>query len=203
MILMIDNYDSFVYNLVQYLKALNEEVFIARNDAITLDEIEKLNPEIIVLSPGPCTPKEAGVCLDVVEKLKGKYPILGICLGHQTLGMAFGGDVIKASVPVHGKVFPIKHDGEGVFSQLPNPFNVTRYHSLIVDRETLPDCLEVSAETLDGVIMGLRHKEYLIEGVQFHPEAILTEFGMDILRNFLDKAREHKNAAISGGATCD
>jgi para-aminobenzoate synthetase component II len=192
LILMIDNYDSFVYNLVQYLRTLKEEVMVVRNDEITAEEIERLSPDIIVISPGPCTPREAGVSLDVVHNLKGKIPILGICLGHQTIGMAFGAKVIKAEVPVHGKVFPIKHDNRGVFKDLPNPLNVTRYHSLIIDRSSLPSCLEISAETEKGEIMGIRHKKYLIEGVQFHPEAVLTQCGHELLNNFLKKAKEFK-----------
>lgn len=189
---MIDNYDSFVYNLVQYLMGLNEEVKVVRNDELTIEDIEEMNPEMIVLSPGPCTPNEAGICISVVEQLKGKYPILGICLGHQTIGQVFGGNVIKAIEPVHGKVFPIKHTDSGVFKNLNNPLNVTRYHSLVVDTKDLPDCFDVTAVTDDGQIMGLRHREYLIEGVQFHPEAILTEQGMELLDNFLKEAKEFK-----------
>lgn len=189
---MIDNYDSFVYNLVQYLMGLNEEVKVVRNDELTIEDIEEMNPEMIVLSPGPCTPNEAGICISVVEQLKGKYPILGICLGHQTIGQVFGGQVIKAIEPVHGKVFPIKHTDSGVFKNLNNPLNVTRYHSLVVDTKDLPDCFDVTAVTDDGQIMGLRHKEYLIEGVQFHPEAILTEQGMELLDNFLKEAKDFK-----------
>lgn len=191
MILMIDNYDSFTYNLVQYLKCLNEDVLVYRNDEISLEEIEKLNPDMIVLSPGPCTPKEAGICRDVVSTFKGQFPILGICLGHQTIGDVFGSNIIRAKEPVHGKVHPIKHKGNGVFKNLPNPLKVTRYHSLVIERETLPNCLEITAETADGEIMGIRHKDYLIEGVQFHPEAILTERGMDILQNFLNEAKKN------------
>ncbi|MBF8984629.1 aminodeoxychorismate/anthranilate synthase component II [Lutibacter sp. B2] len=189
MILMIDNYDSFTYNLVQYLSALNEEVLIKRNDEITLEDIAEINPDIIVLSPGPCTPDEAGICKDVVSTFKGRFPILGICLGHQTLGQVFGGKIIKAKEPVHGKVHPITHSNIGVFKNLPNPLNVTRYHSLIVENESLPDCFEITAKTLDGEIMGIKHKEYMIEGVQFHPEAILTEKGMELLENFLTQAK--------------
>ncbi|ABK61089.1 MULTISPECIES: anthranilate synthase component II [Clostridium] len=188
MILMIDNYDSFTYNLVQYLKCLKEDVLIYRNDSITLDEIEKLNPDMIVLSPGPCTPKESGICKDIIKSFK-TIPILGICLGHQTIGYCFGANVVKANEPVHGKVSPIIHKNTGVFRNLPNPLKVTRYHSLIIERESLPDFLEVTAETDKGEIMGIRHKEYLIEGVQFHPESILSECGMDILKNFLMEAK--------------
>lgn len=190
MILMIDNYDSFTYNLVQYLKCLNEDVLVYRNDTISLEDIEKLNPHMIVLSPGPCTPKEAGICKEVVSTFKGKYPILGICLGHQTIGDVFGGKIIKAKEPVHGKVHSIRHKGIGVFEGLPNPLKVTRYHSLVIESKSLPDCLEITAQTAEGEIMGIRHKEYLIEGVQFHPEAILTERGIDILQNFLKEAKK-------------
>lgn len=185
MILMIDNFDSFTYNLVQYLMQLGREVKVVRNNAITLEEIRTLNPDMIVLSPGPKTPLEAGICIAVVEELQDEFPILGICLGHQTIGLAFGGKIIEGLEPVHGKVFPIRHTGVGVFSGLKNPISVTRYHSLIVDRHSLPDFLEITAETEAGEIMGLRHKEKLIEGVQFHPEAILTEHGLDMLANFL------------------
>ncbi len=189
---MIDNYDSFTYNLVQYLECLKEEVLVFRNDEISLDEIEGLNPDMIVLSPGPCTPKEAGICIDVVKAFKGKLPILGICLGHQTIGQVFGGDVIKAVQPVHGKVHPIEHTNEGVFKGLKNPLRVTRYHSLVLKRETLPKCFDITAQTIDGEIMGIKHRDYLIEGVQFHPEAILTEMGMKLLENFLIQGKKFK-----------
>lgn len=190
MILMIDNYDSFVYNLVQYIGELGEEVVVKRNKEITLEEIEDLNPEIIVLSPGPCSPTEAGICIDVVNYFKGKVPILGICLGHQTIGHVFGGKVVKALEPVHGKVHAIKHNNKGVFKNLNNPLNVTRYHSLVIDKDNLPHDIEITALTNEGEIMGIRHKNYLIEGVQFHPEAILSEQGHEILRNFIEEARE-------------
>lgn len=190
MILMIDNYDSFVYNLVQYFKELDEDIVVKRNDEITIDDIKTLNPEIIVLSPGPCSPTEAGICIDVVNNFKGKIPILGICLGHQTIGQVFGSKIVKAIEPVHGKVHSITHDGKGVFTNIKNPLNVTRYHSLVVDRETLSDELEITAQTKEGEIMGLRHKKYMIEGVQFHPEAVLTECGHELLRNFITLARE-------------
>lgn len=190
MILMIDNYDSFVYNLVQYIGELGEEIVVKRNNEITLEDIENLDPEIIVLSPGPCSPKEAGVCIDLVNHFKGKKPILGICLGHQTIGHVFGGNVIKAIEPVHGKVHSINHNNKGVFRNLNNPLNVTRYHSLVVEEESLPKDLEVTAFTNEGEIMGIRHKKHLIEGVQFHPEAILSEQGHEILRNFIKEARE-------------
>lgn len=188
MILMIDNYDSFTYNLIQYLSVLGEEVVVKRNDAITLEAIQVMNPSIIVLSPGPCSPNEAGICLDVVEAFKGRIPILGICLGHQTIAQAFGGKVVKAIEPVHGKVHAIKHLNKGVFEGLSNPLNVTRYHSLVVQKDQLPDCFEITSETDQGEIMGLRHKSFLIEGVQFHPEAILSEMGIELLENFLKEA---------------
>ncbi|HFL2424949.1 TPA: aminodeoxychorismate/anthranilate synthase component II [Clostridioides difficile] len=190
MILMIDNYDSFVYNLVQYIEELGETVVVKRNNEIKISDIEELNPEVIVLSPGPCSPKEAGICIDIVEHFKGKKPILGICLGHQTIGHVFGGDIIKAQQPVHGKVYSINHTNKGVFRGLKNPLNVTRYHSLIVDFNTVPKELEITAITDKGEIMGIRHKKYLIEGVQFHPEAILSEYGHEMLKNFITEARE-------------
>lgn len=190
MILMIDNYDSFTYNLVHYLKSLGSSVMIKRNDAITLDEIQALCPQMIVLSPGPCTPKEAGICLDVVRRFAGVIPILGICLGHQTIAMAFGASVIQAPEPVHGKLSAISHTRSGLFKDLPSPLNVTRYHSLIVSRETLPDDLAVTAVTDSGLIMGLRHRHYLVEGVQFHPEAILTDQGHALLFNFLREVED-------------
>ncbi|MEG1311937.1 MAG: aminodeoxychorismate/anthranilate synthase component II [Romboutsia sp.] len=189
MILMIDNYDSFVYNLVQYVGELGEKVIVKRNDEISINEIKILNPEIIILSPGPCSPKESGICIDIVNKFKGIKPILGICLGHQTIGYVFGANIIKASEPVHGKVHSIKHNNKGVFEGLNNPLNVTRYHSLIIDEKSLPDELEVTAITDKNEIMGIRHKKYLIEGVQFHPEAILSEQGHEILQNFIKKSR--------------
>ncbi|MHB8171334.1 MAG: aminodeoxychorismate/anthranilate synthase component II [Thermincolia bacterium] len=185
MILMIDNYDSFTYNLVQYLGELGEEIKVARNDKITVDEIVQLKPKHIVISPGPCTPNEAGISMEIIEKLAGKIPILGVCLGHQSIGQVFGGKVLRAERLMHGKTSEVYHDGKTVFQGLPSPFTATRYHSLIVERESLPDCLEITAETKDGEIMGLRHKEYLVEGLQFHPESILTEHGKDMLRNFL------------------
>lgn len=192
MILMIDNYDSFVYNLVQFLGELGEEIVVKRNDEITINEIETLNPEIIVISPGPCSPNEAGISLEAVKYFKDKKPILGICLGHQTIGHAFGANIIKAKKPIHGKVYAITHNNEGVFKEIKNPLNVTRYHSLIVDKDTIPNELEITAMTSEGEIMGIRHKKYLIEGVQFHPEAILSEQGHDILNNFIKMARDIK-----------
>ncbi len=185
MLLMIDNYDSFTYNLVQYFGELGEELNVYRNDKITLDEIERLRPEGIVISPGPCTPKEAGISVDAIKRFAGKIPILGVCLGHQSIGEAFGGDVVRAARLMHGKTSMLHHDGRSIFKGIPNPFEATRYHSLIVKRETLPDCLEVSAWTDQGEIMALRHREFFVEGVQFHPESILTAPGKDILRNFL------------------
>lgn len=190
MLLMIDNYDSFTYNVVQYLGELGADVHVHRNDEISVEEIKALNPERIVISPGPCTPNEAGVSMAVIEAFAGKLPILGICLGHQSIGQVFGGDVIRARQVMHGKTSLMHHTNSGVFAGLDNPFEATRYHSLVVDKATLPDCLEVTAWTVseDGSmdeIMGLRHKEYAIEGVQFHPESILTRHGHDLLANFL------------------
>ena len=191
MIVMIDNYDSFTYNLVQYLGELGAEVQVHRNDQITVDQLAALKPSHIVLSPGPCTPNEAGICLEVLERLQGKFPILGVCLGHQAMGQAFGGVVKRARQLMHGKVSPIHHNNHGMFRGLPSPYTATRYHSLIVERETLPDCLEATAWTqhADGSvdeIMGLKHRTLAIEGVQFHPESILTEHGHQLLKNFLE-----------------
>lgn len=185
MILLIDNYDSFTYNLYQYLCELGAEVVVRRNDKIMLDEIAELAPERIVISPGPCTPHEAGVSIDLIRRFAGEIPILGVCLGHQAIGAAFGGRVVRAPVVMHGKLSRVRHDGRSLFDGLPQDFTATRYHSLIVERETLPECLEISAETADGIIMGLRHRDLAVEGVQFHPEAILTEHGHELLRNFL------------------
>lgn len=189
MILMIDNFDSFTYNLVQYLQGLQEEVAVYRNDAITCEQIEALNPTCIVISPGPKTPTEAGVSLEAIRVFAGRIPILGVCLGHQAIGQTFGAQVVKALAPVHGKVHAIDHTDTGVFRGLNNPLKVTRYHSLVLERETLPDCLEITAWTAEGEIMGVRHKTLLVEGVQFHPEAILTEMGMALLQNFLVEAK--------------
>lgn len=186
MILMIDNYDSFTYNLVQYLGVLGSEVEVHRNDKITLDEIESMKPERIVISPGPGTPQSAGITISMIERFHPKVPILGVCLGHQAIGAAFGGRVLHAGRIMHGKTSEISHDGKGVFRDLPDPITATRYHSLAVERKSLPSCLEVSAEAEDGEIMGLRHREYPVEGIQFHPESILTKEGMNILRNFLE-----------------
>jgi len=189
MFLMIDNYDSFVYNLVRYFEELNEEIIVYRNDKLNLEDITNMNLQGIIISPGPKNPKEAGICLEVIEKFKGKIPILGICLGHQAIGYAFGGKVVKGTEPIHGKVSKIKHHNEGIFKNLKNPMNVTRYHSLVVEKNTLPDCFIVTAETEDNVIMGIRHKYFLIEGVQFHPEAELTECGHELLKNFIEEAK--------------
>jgi para-aminobenzoate synthetase component II len=185
MILMIDNYDSFTYNLVQYLGELGEQLHVARNDAIGIDEIEKLNPSCIVISPGPGTPDDAGISLDVVQRFAGRIPILGVCLGHQTIAQAFGGRVVRAGRLMHGKTSPVVHDGKTIFRDIPSPFTVMRYHSLLVDRETLPYEMEVSAETPEGEIMAIRHKHLPVEGVQFHPESILSEYGKELLANFV------------------
>jgi anthranilate synthase component 2 len=187
MLLMIDNYDSFTYNLVQYFGELGEEVRTVRNDEITLDDIAAMKPERICISPGPCTPHEAGVSIPVLQQLGGKLPILGVCLGHQAIGAAFGGKVIRAKQVKHGKTDLLHHTGVGVFRGLPDPYTVTRYHSLAIERASLPDCLEVTAWTDDGEIMGVRHKAFDIEGVQFHPESILTEHGHELLQNFLKR----------------
>jgi len=185
MLLMIDNYDSFTYNLVQYFGELGEKIQVFRNDKITVDEIRAMRPDRIVISPGPCTPKEAGVSIPLIQALAGTVPILGVCLGHQSIGAAFGGDVVRAARLMHGKTSMIHHDGRTIFAGLPNPFEATRYHSLIVKKETLPACLEISAETKEGEIMGLRHRDFILEGVQFHPESILTHAGKQLLANFL------------------
>ncbi|KQZ56400.1 MULTISPECIES: aminodeoxychorismate/anthranilate synthase component II [unclassified Lysobacter] len=191
-VLMIDNYDSFTYNLVQYLQALGAEVKVIRNDDLSVAQIEALQPERIVISPGPCTPNEAGVSLELIRELGARVPILGVCLGHQSLGQAYGGDVVRAKTIMHGKTSRIRHEGQGVFAGLPDRYEATRYHSLVVSRETLPECLEITAwtENEDGSfeeIMGLRHREHPVEGVQFHPESILTEHGHALLKNFLER----------------
>ena len=185
MLVMIDNYDSFTYNLVQYLGELGEVIKVYRNDQVTVDEIEGQKPERLVISPGPCTPNEAGISNEILRRFGGKVPILGVCLGHQCIGHVFGGEVVRAPRLMHGKTSMIQHDGKTIFAGLPNPFEATRYHSLIIRRETLPECLEITAETDQGEIMGVRHKQHQIEGVQFHPESILTESGKDLLRNFV------------------
>lgn len=187
MLLMIDNYDSFTYNLVQYFGELGEDVRVYRNDAITLEEIERLQPERICISPGPCDPAQAGISLGAIKRFAGKIPILGVCLGHQAIGEAFGGKVIRARQVMHGKVSAIHHTGQGVFRHLPDPFEATRYHSLAIERSSKPGCLEVTAWTEDGEIMGVRHKTLPVEGVQFHPESILTEHGHAMLKNFLEQ----------------
>jgi para-aminobenzoate synthetase component II len=185
MILVIDNYDSFTFNLVQYLGSMGQELRVFRNDAITLEEIGKLAPEKIVISPGPGRPENSGIIIQTIKEFSGKIPILGVCLGHQAIGAAFGGDVVSAPQIMHGKTSDIFHDGRTIFHGLPSPFRATRYHSLVVSPESLPDCLEVSAKTSDGIIMGLRHRQMLVEGVQFHPESILTDIGMKMLSNFV------------------
>lgn len=185
MLLMIDNYDSFTYNLVQYFSELGQDVVVKRNDKISLKEIKHLKPDFLVLSPGPCTPNEAGISLDIVNNFKGKIPMLGVCLGHQTIGQAFGGKITHAKTIMHGKTSDIYHTNKGVFKGLGNPFTATRYHSLVINKESLPDCFEITAWTDDKEIMGIRHKELFIEGVQFHPESILSEHGHDLLRNFI------------------
>lgn len=184
-IVVIDNYDSFTYNLVQYLGELTGEVRVFRNDQVTPQEIVSMQPEAVVISPGPCTPNEAGISTRLVAELVGRVPVLGVCLGHQCIGAAFGGKIVRAAAPVHGKVSEVRHDGRSIYEGLPNPLVGTRYHSLIIDRDALPEVLEVSAQLADGTIMGVRHKRALVEGVQFHPESVLTAAGMDLLRNFL------------------
>ena len=189
MLLMIDNYDSFTYNLVQYLGELGEDVRVYRNDEITLEEIERLAPDRIVVSPGPCTPNEAGISVPLIQKFAGKIPILGVCLGHQSIGQAFGGKVVHAGKVMHGKTSTVHHTDEGTFRGLPQDFHATRYHSLAIERDSMPDCLEITAQSEDGEIMGVRHKELAVEGVQFHPESILTEHGHQLLRNFLTETK--------------
>ncbi|MEE8279252.1 MAG: aminodeoxychorismate/anthranilate synthase component II [Alphaproteobacteria bacterium] len=195
MYLLIDNYDSFTYNLVHYLGELGADVVVKRNDAVTADEALMLGAQGLVISPGPCDPDKAGICLELIEKAAGRLPILGVCLGHQAIGQAFGGKVIRAPAPMHGKVSVMTHNGDGIFAGIPSPFRATRYHSLIVERETLPDCFEVTSETEDGVIMGLAHRSLPIYGVQFHPESIASEHGHRLLKNFLGLAQERGLAA--------
>ncbi|MGB4882559.1 MAG: aminodeoxychorismate/anthranilate synthase component II [Neisseria sp.] len=194
MLLMIDNYDSFTYNIVQYFAELGQEVLVKRNDDITLDEIAALAPQYLVIGPGPCSPKEAGISVTAMQHFAGKLPIMGICLGHQTIGEAFGGNIIQAQTLMHGKVSAVHHTNIGMFKNLPNPVTCTRYHSLVIERATLPDCLEITAWTDDNEIMGVRHKEYAIEGVQFHPEALLTEHGHDMLNNFIQEYKDFQVA---------
>lgn len=189
MLLMIDNYDSFTYNLVQYLRELGEDVVVYRNDKITLAEIEALNPQRLVISPGPCTPNEAGISVEVIKYFAGKLPILGVCLGHQSVGQAFGGRIVRAERLMHGKTSPVFHDNRELFDGLPNPFDATRYHSLLVERSSFPACLEITAWTAEEEIMGLRHRDLPIWGMQFHPESILTVTGMDMLRNFIEMTK--------------
>ena len=189
MILVIDNYDSFTYNLVQYLRELGEEVEVYRNDKISLEEIEKLAPARLVVSPGPCTPNDAGISVDVIKYFAGKLPILGVCLGHQSIGQAFGGKVVRADRLMHGKTSPVFHDNRELFVGLPDPFDATRYHSLLVERSSLPECLEITAWTAEGEIMGMRHRDLPVWGIQFHPESILTVAGMDMLNNFLQMTK--------------
>ena len=196
MLLMIDNYDSFTYNIVQYFGQLGEDVQVHRNDRITLAEIESLQPARLVISPGPCSPEEAGISVAAIRHFAGRIPILGVCLGHQAIGAAFGGNVVRSVSLMHGKTSPILHDGRELFSGLPNPFLATRYHSLIVDRSTLPECLEVTAWVENGEIMGMRHRELPVWGVQFHPESILTEGGMDLLRNFLEISGRQESVGL-------
>ena len=188
MLLFIDNYDSFTYNIVQYFAELGQEISVRRNDDITLDEIAELQPQYLVIGPGPCSPKEAGISVPALRRFAGQIPILGVCLGHQAIGEAFGGRIVRAQELMHGKVSPVHHTNNGVFAGLPNPVNCTRYHSLAIDRTSLPECLDITAWTADGEIMGVRHKQHAVEGVQFHPEALLTEHGHDMLANFL---KEH------------
>jgi len=188
MIVVIDNYDSFTYNLVQYLGEMGEDLRVFRNDEITVDEVAALRPDHLIISPGPCTPNEAGISVPLIEAMAGRVPILGVCLGHQSIGQAFGAEIVRAERLMHGKTSPILHRGEGVFAGLPSPFQATRYHSLLIRRDTLPDCLLVTAETAEGEIMGIRHRDLDIQGVQFHPESILTEGGRTILRNFIEGA---------------
>ncbi|GMV38217.1 MAG: glutamine amidotransferase [Fimbriimonadales bacterium] len=189
MLLMIDNYDSFTYNLVQYLGEMGFEPFVRRNDELSVEDVEKLKPSAIVLSPGPCTPAEAGICVPLIQRLAGRVPILGVCLGHQAIGAAFGGNIVRARRLMHGKASPIRHDGCGVFEGLPSPFSAIRYHSLVIERETMPECLvETATSEDDDEIMGVRHRDLALEGIQFHPESILTEHGKTMLRNFCRKA---------------
>ena len=186
MILMIDNYDSFTYNLVQYMGELGAEIRVERNDRISIPEIESMGPKKIVISPGPCTPAKAGISVEVVRHFAGKVPLLGVCLGHQSVGAAFGGEVIKAGQLMHGKTSEVRHDGKTLFKNLPNPITATRYHSLVLNRKTLPECFEITAESDDNEIMGIRHKQFSVEGIQFHPESILTPNGKDLLKNFIE-----------------
>ena len=197
MIVVIDNYDSFTYNLVQYLGELGEDPLVFRNNAVTVDQVIRLGPEAVVISPGPCTPSEAGISTPLIAALAGRIPVLGVCLGHQCIGAAFGARIVRGRVPVHGKTSQIFHDGKTVFNGIPNPFTATRYHSLVIEEETLPPVLEVTARTEEGVIMGVRHRGAAVEGVQFHPESILTEHGRTLLRNFLTLARHESPPGLA------
>jgi anthranilate synthase component 2 len=190
MFLLIDNYDSFTYNLVHYFGELGADIKVVRNDVLTADQAMELNPQAIILSPGPCDPDQAGICLELIEKAHKTLPIFGVCLGHQSIGQAFGGKIVRAPAPMHGKVSSIKHEGKGVFAGIESPINVTRYHSLTIEPETLPDCLEITAQSDDGVIMGVQHKDYPIHGVQFHPESIASQYGHKMLENFLELAKK-------------
>ncbi len=194
---MIDNYDSFTYNLVQYLGEMGHELVVKRNDQITIAEIEKMNPDYLMISPGPCSPNEAGISLEAIEHFAGKVPIFGVCLGHQSIAQVFGGDVVRAERLMHGKTSAIKHNQETIFSGIASPFTATRYHSLIVKRDTLPECFEITAETEEGEIMGLRHRELAIEGVQFHPESIMTDAGKLLLRNFIETYNKEQSSCSS------
>ena len=198
MLLMIDNYDSFTYNLVQYLGELGEEVMVVRNDEITLEAVQQLNPAGVIISPGPCTPDEAGISVELINRFSGKIPILGVCLGHQSIGQAFGGRIVRAGKVMHGKTSPVFHDSKGVFQGMPDPFVATRYHSLVIERSSIPDCLEISAWTEDNEIMGVRHRTLSVEGVQFHPESILSEHGHLLLGNFL-----HGNSIQKHSSMCE
>lgn len=198
MVLVIDNYDSFVYNLVQYLGELGAEVRVFRNDALDVEDVEALSPTHLLISPGPCTPNESGISLKLVEHFYKRLPILGVCLGHQVIGQVFGGKVVRAAYPVHGKTSLIYHDKQGFLKDVPSPLTATRYHSLIIEKESLPSCLEVSAWLEDGMVMGLRHQEYPVEGVQFHPESILTPRGKSILKNFLQYGEEKSGVKVAG-----
>ena len=189
MILMIDNYDSFTYNLVHYIAELGEDAEVYRNDKITVEDVGRMNPDIIVVSPGPCTPKEAGISVDVIKEFAGRIPVLGVCLGHQSMAYAYGAEIIRADRLLHGKTSLIHHDGNGIYKDIPDPFEATRYHSLLIDKQTLPEAFVVTAWTDEGEIMGIRHKELLLEGVQFHPESILTKYGKDLLGNFIRIAK--------------
>ena len=197
MFLMIDNYDSFVYNLIRYFEELNEEIVIYRNDKITINEIECMNLDGIIISPGPKSPKEAGLSLEIIERFKGKIPILGICLGHQCIGYSFGGDIIKGREPVHGKISYINHNSEELFKNVRNPLRVTRYHSLIINKDNIPEDLDITSTTEDGVIMGIKHKEYPIYGLQFHPEAEMTEDGHKLLKNFIEISKDYKKSRVT------